>query len=149
MYTWTVHHVLKCMSCYKAMVVITGRVHCFHDYIYIIYIIYCMVYNIVVICIICIIYSNISSLTFNWTASFSTTSKLVWHLNNLNLTVFFNYLQLASEKFPPHCSLLRLPLIWDLLQLLKTVSKIFISATSFEFISLANKLIASSKCKNL
>ena len=31
----TVHHVLKCMSCHKAVVVITGRVHCFHDCIYI------------------------------------------------------------------------------------------------------------------
>ena len=31
----TVHHVPKCMSCHKAIVVITGRVHCFHDYIYI------------------------------------------------------------------------------------------------------------------
>ena len=25
----------KCMSCHKAIVVITGRVHCFHDCIYI------------------------------------------------------------------------------------------------------------------
>ena len=35
--TW-VHDVLdvpKCMSCHKAIVVITGRPHCFHDYIYI------------------------------------------------------------------------------------------------------------------
>ena len=30
-----VHHVPKCMSCHKAIVVITGRVYCFHDYIYI------------------------------------------------------------------------------------------------------------------
>ena len=31
------HHgfVPKCMSCHKAIVVITGRAHCFHDYIYI------------------------------------------------------------------------------------------------------------------
>ena len=27
-------HVPKCMSCHKAIVVITGRAHCFHDYIY-------------------------------------------------------------------------------------------------------------------
>ena len=27
----TVHHVPKCMSCHKAIVVITGRAHCFHD----------------------------------------------------------------------------------------------------------------------
>ena len=33
----TVHHVPKCMSCHKAIVVITGRAHCFHDYIYIYY----------------------------------------------------------------------------------------------------------------
>ena len=31
----TVHHVPKCMSCHKAIVVIIGRAHCFHDYIYI------------------------------------------------------------------------------------------------------------------
>ena len=31
----TVHHVPKCMSCHKAIVVITGRAHCFHDFIYI------------------------------------------------------------------------------------------------------------------
>ena len=31
----TVHHLPKCMSCHKAIVVITGRAHCFHDYIYI------------------------------------------------------------------------------------------------------------------
>ena len=30
-----VHHVPKCMSWHKAIVVITGRAHCFHDYIYI------------------------------------------------------------------------------------------------------------------
>ena len=28
-------HVPKCMSCHKAIVVITGRAHYFHDYIYI------------------------------------------------------------------------------------------------------------------
>ena len=35
--TWaqTVHHVPKCMSCHKVIVVITGWAHCFHDYIYI------------------------------------------------------------------------------------------------------------------
>ena len=31
----SVHHVPKCMSRHKAIVVITGRAHCFHDYIYI------------------------------------------------------------------------------------------------------------------
>ena len=31
----TVHHVPKCMSCHKGIVVITERAHCFHDYIYI------------------------------------------------------------------------------------------------------------------
>ena len=30
-----VHHVPKCMSCHKAIVVITGRAHCFHDCTYI------------------------------------------------------------------------------------------------------------------
>ena len=31
----TVHHVPKCMSCHKAIAVVTERAHCFHDYIYI------------------------------------------------------------------------------------------------------------------
>ena len=31
----TVHHVPKCMSCHKAIVVITGKAHFFHDFIYI------------------------------------------------------------------------------------------------------------------
>ena len=31
----TVHHVPRCMSCHKAIVVITGRAPCFHDCIYI------------------------------------------------------------------------------------------------------------------
>ena len=31
-----IHHVLKCMSCHKAIVVLVWRKHCFHDYIYII-----------------------------------------------------------------------------------------------------------------
>ena len=30
-----VHDVPKCMSCHKAIMVITGRAHCFHDYPYI------------------------------------------------------------------------------------------------------------------
>ena len=30
-----VHHVPKCMSCHKTIVVITSRVHCFHDCMYI------------------------------------------------------------------------------------------------------------------
>ena len=41
----TVHHVPKCMSCHKVIVVITGRAHCFHDCIYIMltYITYSMI----------------------------------------------------------------------------------------------------------
>ena len=31
----TVHHVPKCMNCYKAILVIPRRAHCFHDCIYI------------------------------------------------------------------------------------------------------------------
>ena len=31
----TVHHGPRCMSCHKAIMVITERAHCFHDYIYI------------------------------------------------------------------------------------------------------------------
>ena len=30
-----VHYMRKCMSCQKAIVVITGRTHCFHDCIHI------------------------------------------------------------------------------------------------------------------
>ena len=37
-----IYNAPKCMSCHKAIVVITGRAHCFHDYMYI-YIIY--IYN--------------------------------------------------------------------------------------------------------
>ena len=32
---YTVPHVPKCMSCHKAIVMITGSAHCFHDCIYI------------------------------------------------------------------------------------------------------------------
>ena len=31
----TVHHVPKCMNCHKAIVVMTGKAHRFHDCIYI------------------------------------------------------------------------------------------------------------------
>ena len=31
----TVHYVPKCISCHKAIAVITGRTHCSHDFIYI------------------------------------------------------------------------------------------------------------------
>ena len=34
-YVHDVHHVPKCMSCQKAIVVTTGRAHCFHDCMYI------------------------------------------------------------------------------------------------------------------
>ena len=30
-----VYHVPKCMNCHKAVVVLTGRAHCFHDNIYV------------------------------------------------------------------------------------------------------------------
>ena len=43
-------HVPKCMSCHKAIVVITGRAHCFHDCIY-----KYMIYISYVICVICVI----------------------------------------------------------------------------------------------
>ena len=33
-YIYAVYHVPKCMSCHKAIVVINGRVHSFHDCIY-------------------------------------------------------------------------------------------------------------------
>ena len=42
----TIHHVLKCMSCYKAIVVKTGRAHCFHDK----YIL-CFIYMCVCVCV--------------------------------------------------------------------------------------------------
>ena len=40
----TVHHVPKCMSCRKAIVVMTGKAHCFHDYMYILIYIYYIYY---------------------------------------------------------------------------------------------------------
>ena len=46
------YHVPKCMSCHKAIVVITGRAHCFHDYIYI----YIYIYIYTYICIYIYIY---------------------------------------------------------------------------------------------
>ena len=39
-------HALGHMSCHKAIVVITGRAHCFHDYIYIYLHIYINIYQI-------------------------------------------------------------------------------------------------------
>ena len=33
--THALGHMLKCMRCHKAIVVITGRAQCFHDFIYI------------------------------------------------------------------------------------------------------------------
>ena len=40
------HHVPKCMSCQKAIVVITGRAHCFHDNIYsTLYILYILFFS--------------------------------------------------------------------------------------------------------
>ena len=32
MYRTSCDHVPKCMSCHKVIVVITGRAHCFHDF---------------------------------------------------------------------------------------------------------------------
>ena len=61
----TVHHVPKCMSCHKAIVVITGRAHYFHDNIYIyiyiyiytyIYLYICIVYIFIYICIYIYVY---------------------------------------------------------------------------------------------
>ena len=37
MYIYTYINVPKCMSCNKAIVVINGRAHCFHDFIYILH----------------------------------------------------------------------------------------------------------------
>ena len=31
----TIHHVPKCLSCHKGILVINGRPDCFHDYIYV------------------------------------------------------------------------------------------------------------------
>ena len=46
----TVHHVPKCMSCHKDIVVITERAHCFHDYIYITPIL--LLYNLSSLCVV-------------------------------------------------------------------------------------------------
>ena len=37
MYSCAIHRVTKCMSYHKAIVVTTGREHCFYDHIYILY----------------------------------------------------------------------------------------------------------------
>ena len=53
--TSAVDHVPKCLSCHKAIVVITERAYCFHDYIYIYYIcifyIYIYIYIFVCVCV--------------------------------------------------------------------------------------------------
>ena len=40
----TVHHLPKCMSCHKTIVVITARAHCLHDSIYIIPSCFCKIW---------------------------------------------------------------------------------------------------------
>ena len=45
------YHVPKCMSCHKVIVVITGRAHCFHDWIYMYIYIYVYIYIYICICI--------------------------------------------------------------------------------------------------
>ena len=52
----TVHHVLKCMSCNKAIVVITRRANCFHDCIYITPICFCEIWA---ICLMWISYDHL------------------------------------------------------------------------------------------
>ena len=50
----TVHYVPNCKNCHKVIVVITERVHCFHDHIYI-YIMYIYIYIYIYLCLhICI-----------------------------------------------------------------------------------------------
>ena len=78
MHLGIVHHLPKCMSCRKAIVVITGRAHCFDDNIYIciyiyVYILYLYIhiyinyiYNIYTyICIYIIIYLIIINIIIN------------------------------------------------------------------------------------
>ena len=101
----TIHHVPKCMSCHKAIVVITGRAYCFHDsiyiYIYDIYIyilyscnnciylslfvcvvwLYVCVFNKVIpvlVCSLClqILISDIFE-TRGWSVPYLTTSKIL------------------------------------------------------------------------
>ena len=43
------HHVPKCMSCHKAIAVITRRAHCFHNYIYFMPILLLWCYSTVVV----------------------------------------------------------------------------------------------------
>ena len=45
----TVHHVSKCMSFHKAIVVITGRTYCFDDYIYITFIL--LLLDLITLCV--------------------------------------------------------------------------------------------------
>ena len=57
-----VRHMSKCMSCHKAIVMITHRAHCIHDYIYVIYVhmYICVVY----------IYAHIGSVKFEYSVCF-------------------------------------------------------------------------------
>ena len=48
--TTMIHHVPKCMSCHKAIVVITRRAHCFYDCIYIMLIL--LLWDLNVLCIV-------------------------------------------------------------------------------------------------
>ena len=61
-----IHHVPKCTSCHKAIVVITGSSHCFHDNIYIIIYKYVYIY----------IYIYIHTLRV-----FKRRKQLIWNLN--------------------------------------------------------------------
>ena len=61
----TVHHVPKCMSCHKAIVVITGRVHyftitCIYIYIYIYIYVYIYIYIYIYIFIYTYIYPTLA-----------------------------------------------------------------------------------------
>ena len=56
----------KCMSCHKAIVVITGRAHCFHDNIY-------------------IYYAHLASVRFEHSVCSGSLMATYIHINNIKL----------------------------------------------------------------
>ena len=62
----TIYQVLKCMSWYKAILVITERAYCFHDYIYIVFCTYFLIYIFIYICVFIYIYIYIYIYIFQY-----------------------------------------------------------------------------------
>ena len=84
----TIHDVPKCMSYHKAILVITGRTHCFHDCIYIMLICdICML-----ICINIYIYKK----TFIFLKTIFLSNTFSLFVKALNSSISFEHLKLAQ-----------------------------------------------------